>query len=301
MPPEDQCPHSAIPIVIRHTSSTEGQHRQNISSNKNTLGRRKKMKFNARKLIPMLVLILASFSLLRLVRIVLTTTTSQLKQTPTVENVNTIKSSTSSSLTAKEFHFLSKIVKQRAPCNLLIFGLEPQYLTLQLLNAGGTTTILEDNLSKIRAMQLNNTKVYKVEYDVPTNQAYALLKHARTSLDCVPNLRQLSTCQLALKSMPSEAYHSKWDIVVVDGPAGDSPDAPGRMAAIYMASLIARASGNSTDVVVHDVDRTVEKWFSWEFLCEENLVNSKGKFWHFNVTGKSNSTRFCNPRTVQVQ
>ena len=40
--------------------------------------------------------------------------------------------------------------------------------------------------------------------------------------------------------------------------SGHSPEAPGRMGAIYTASMIARA-GNATDVMVHDVDRKIEK------------------------------------------
>lgn len=103
---------------------------------------------------------------------------------------------------------------------------------------------------------------------------------------------QQSTCQLALTNLPQEVYEINWDIMVVDGPSGDSLEAPGRMATIYTASMIARA-GNTTDVVVHDVQRTIEKWFSWEFLCEENLVSSKGHLWHFRLRGQSNSKRFC--------
>lgn len=87
---------------------------------------------------------------------------------------------------------------------------------------------------------------------------------------------------------------------MVDGPRGDMPEAPGRMAAIYTASMLARA-GNAAHVVVHDVDRTIEKWFSWEFLCEENLVASKGKLWNFRITGQSNSTRFCPAKTILIE
>lgn len=70
----------------------------------------------------------------------------------------------------------------------------------------------------------------------------------------------------------------------MDGPSGDMLEAPGRMSTIYTASMLAR-NGNTTDVLVHDIDRTVEKWFSWEFLYEENLVSSKGKLWNFRLSG----------------
>lgn len=94
-------------------------------------------------------------------------------------------------------------------------------------------------------------------------------------------------------------YETEWDVVVVDGPDGDAPEAPGRMATIYTAGLLARA-GNATDVVVHDVHRTIEKWFSWEFLCEKNLISAKGRLWNFRIPGESNSTRFCSDETVEI-
>ena len=72
--------------------------------------------------------------------------------------------------------------------------------------------------------------------------------------------------------------------MVIDGPRGDQPEAPGRMGAIYTAAMIARA-GKTTDVFVHDIDPIIEKWYSREFLCHENLVSSKGNLWHFRIKG----------------
>ncbi|MBA0578335.1 hypothetical protein Gorai_020621 [Gossypium raimondii] len=72
------------------------------------------------------------------------------------------------------------------------------------------------------------------------------------------------------------------------------------MSTIYTASILAR-SGKTTDVVVHDVHRTIEKWFSWEFLCEENLVSAKGRFWNFRISNQSNDTRFCSSETVRIE
>lgn len=280
------------------------------------------MKFNARKLIPVLVLILACVSILRLIRIAINTSSSTpptqaCSTSPgacTVFPINNTNqnstpltlSASAASLTAKEFQFLSNILKDRAPCNLLIFGLEPQYLILSSINAGGTTVILEDDFHKLRALspESNSTRIYLVEYHSPGKQAYKLLVQARENPACGPSPnpggQSFFTCQLALTGLPPEVSQTKWDLIVVDGPSGHSPDVPGRMAAIYTAGMIARAGGKSTDVLVHDVNRTIEKWFSWEFLCEENLISSKGKFWNFRIRGQSNSTRFCNPSTVVI-
>lgn len=103
-----------------------------------------------------------------------------------------------------------------------------------------------------------------------------------------------------LTDLPREVYEVKWDVVVVDGPRGDSPQAPGRMATIYTAAIMAR-EGNTTDVVVHDTDRMIEKWYSWEFLCDENLISSKGKLWIFRIRNEKNSTRFCPDKGIVIQ
>ncbi|KAL6996954.1 hypothetical protein U1Q18_007077 [Sarracenia purpurea var. burkii] len=208
-------------------------------------------------------------------------------------------------LTEKEYHLLLNLISLRSPCNLLVFGLEQQYLNLSRINAGGNTVFLEDNPEKLTTIKTNynNTRFYSVVYQTLAGDAYKLLKNARQNPACglqsAGSLKKTS-CPLALTKLPREVYKRKWDVVVVDGPRGDAKDAPGRMAAIYTAGVIARA-GNMTDVVVHDVDRTIEKWFAWEFLCDENLVSTKGKLWNFRIPGKSNSTAFCPTKTIQIE
>lgn len=280
---------------------------------------KKTMKIPGRRVIPLLVFILSTISILRLLRLANNSSSAPplpafpptLQHTcnsasPECTNIpshvpgsQTTKFTTpanSTTLMKKEFKLLSDLIRSKAPCNLLIFGLEPQYLKLSSINSEGITVLLEDNPDRISATRAksNNTRIYQVDYHLPAKKAFKLLKHARKSPACAPSLGRLqnSTCKLALTNLPQEVYKQKWDVVVVDGPSGHSPEAPGRMSTIYTASIIARA-GNTTDVVVHDVDRTIEKWFSWEFLCDENLISSKGKLWNFRVTGKSNSTRFC--------
>ncbi|KAJ8752594.1 hypothetical protein K2173_005483 [Erythroxylum novogranatense] len=284
------------------------------------------MKIPGRKYIILLVFILSTISILRLLRLAITTsfsTTPRLpalhtaiqqacsSPSPVCDNVTSHgldnpqtqynTSANATLLTEKEFKVLFNLIQRKAPCNLLIFGLEHQYLNLSSINSGGITIFLEDDPEKISAIreQVNNYQVYKVEHQIPSKKAYDLLKHARKSTSCAPRpgILQNSTCKLAMKNLPPEVYQLKWDVIVVDGPSGHSPEAPGRMATIYTASMIARA-GNRADVLVHDVDRTIEKWFSWEFLCDENLVSSKGKLWNFRITNASNSTRFCSQKAT---
>ena len=75
---------------------------------------------------------------------------------------------------------------------------------------------------------------------------------------------------------------------------------PGRMSAIFTAGVLARTragEGATTDVLVHDYEREVERACSREFLCEENRVaeTSTRSLAHFAVRGGSSARRdaFC--------
>ncbi|KAF4377817.1 hypothetical protein G4B88_031483 [Cannabis sativa] len=333
MPPEvPYCRSLVTPVLVRSLSPVSPEAKQELPFTHKHWQRTKKMNFTKKKVIPFLVLILATVSILRLIRITVTSYSSSSSSPPppaftplqkeactspsqsctqvplhesmsSTNRIGTLANMTW--LTEKEFQLLSNLVTRRAPCNLLIFGLEQQYTFLASINAGGTTIFLEDDPDKLRTIKikikLNTTKIYKVEYQVPAKDAYKLLKHARKSQACTASSGrlQMSKCRLALRNLPQEVYDLKWDVVVVDGPSGNAPEAPGRMAAIYSAAVLAR-NGNETNVVVHDVDRTIEKWFSWEFLCDENLVSSKGKLWNFKIRGQLNSTRFCSSEPVML-
>ncbi|XP_062028259.1 glucuronoxylan 4-O-methyltransferase 1 [Rosa rugosa] len=321
MPPEVPHYRSSVTPLVRFSPSISPEAQLNqLYRHKYWRGERGEtnMNFARKKLIPFLVLILSIISVLRLIRVAITTSSSSSHPLPALPplgdscsnppSCTKFQSERSASINAtrlrkKEYQLLSNLISQRAPCNLLIFGLEPQYLSLSSINAGGTTIFLEDDVNKISTMTTdsNTTRIYRVDYEVPAKEAYNLLKHARENPVCAPSSKQLqvSKCQLALKNLPQEVYELKWDVVVVDGPSGNRPEAPGRMAAIYTASMLAR-NGNITDVVVHDVDRTIEKWFSWEFLCDENLVSSKGKLWNFRIMGHTNSSKFCLPKEVTI-
>ncbi|OMO71644.1 Xylan biosynthesis protein IRX15/IRX15L [Corchorus olitorius] len=308
MPPEVS--HSRAPQIIPSfpfpTSSASN------SSPKSGRATRR-MKFPAKKLLPVLIFILSCISILRLFKIAITTSqnstspaaalSSSLEQEVASNSPPHKSSANATLLTPKEFQLLSNLITSKAPCNLLVFGFQSEYLNLSSINEGGVTLFLEDDPYKINEIKAgsNETWVHKVTYKVPAKKAYNLLKHARGNPECAPStsLLQQSSCKLALRNLPEEVYQFKWDVVVVDGPIGDAPEAPGRMSTIYTASVLAR-TGDTTHVVVHDVHRTIEKWFSWEFLCEENLVSSKGKFWNFRISGQSNSTSFCSPQTVRI-
>lgn len=266
------------------------------------------MKFTKRNIIPLLVFVLSFASILRLIKISVITSYSSpiFSALSLVEHPHNL-------LMEKEINFLYELVSRKSPCNILVFGLETQYSSqISTINRGGITVFLEDNPAKIKAnnstSNTNSTRIQRVEYQTVARDAYKILKHARqnqkhcyisASDSAKHDLHSNSSRKCKLMSLvtkvPKEVYEVKWDLVIVDGPDGDKPEAPGRMAAIYIAGVLARRSKNKngTHVLVHDVDRMIEKWFSWEFLCDTNLVSSKGKFWDFNILAKPNATTFC--------
>ncbi|CAH1423174.1 unnamed protein product [Lactuca virosa] len=220
-----------------------------------------KMTLTKRKSILILVFILVIASLIRVLRITITTSYFPNVVSSSMDHdlITTRSNVSDKTLSEKELRFLSDIILQKSPCNLLVFGLEDQYLKLPTINKGGATVFLEDKPEKLMKMKGNGdgVQVFRIRYKTSAKEAYKLLKHARRDSSC--SVRRLTS------------------------KCGDGPESPGRMGAIYMAGVLAR-SGNGTNVVVHDVDRMIEKWFSWEFLSEKNLVSSKGKFWNFKIS-----------------
>lgn len=300
-----------LPPLVQFSSPVTDQAQENQPSSHKISQGTKRMSLTKKELIPILILILSIMSVLRLLSLIVSTSSSagpqhsktSLHAPANGSSKKPTRPPTVTTLTKKEFKVLSNLIAHKSPCNLLIFGFQPQYLTLSSMNSAGTTIFLEDDSDKINKARMNSNtaKIYKVEYNTPAKEAYKLLKHARKNTACAPTnprMLQKSKCKLALKNLPEEVYEKKWNVLVVDGPTGDSPESPGRMAPIYTASVLARA-GNVSDVVVHNVDRTIEKWFSWEFLCDENLLHSKGKLWHFGIQ-HFNSTTFCTDRITKM-
>lgn len=96
--------------------------------------------------------------------------------------------------------------------------------------------------------------------------------------------------------LPDEVYDTEWDLIMIDAPRGYFAEAPGRMAAIYSAAVMARNRNKSgvTHVFLHDVDRRVEKLYAEEFLCKKHLVKAVGRLWHFEIPPAANvNAPFC--------
>ncbi|PQQ13825.1 protein IRX15-LIKE [Prunus yedoensis var. nudiflora] len=177
-----------------------------------------------------------------------------------------ISSNTSSTphMSAPELTTISStLTRLCAPtCNFLIFGLTHESLLYLALNLNGRTVFLDESEFLVSRFEQSHPHHTPEAYDV------------------------------------SYTTQVPWDVILVDGPRGYSPAAPGRMSAIFTAGVLARSKRGgraTTHVFVHDLNREVERVFSDEFLCRENLVETVDSLGHFVVEKMEdhNSFKFC--------
>lgn len=187
------------------------------------------------------------------------------------------------------------VLRSLSPCNFLVFGLGHDSLMWASFNAGGTTLFLEEDPKWVQTILKNapDLRAHHVKYRTQLSESDDLLKSYRSEPDCSPIksfVKNNDKCKLALVGLPDEVYDKEWDLIMIDAPRGYFAQAPGRMAAIYSAAVMARNRKRSgvTHVFLHDVDRRVEKAYAEEFLCRKNLVKGVGRLWHFELPPVAN-------------
>ncbi|XP_002983636.2 glucuronoxylan 4-O-methyltransferase 3 [Selaginella moellendorffii] len=206
--------------------------------------------------------------------------------------------------TFDEIMMTVRVLAARGPCNFLVFGLGFDSVMWKTLNHGGRTVFLEETEDWIKQVTGKNPdlEAYLVRYNTKLMDAGRLMDHARKNRNgkCRPvQAIRNSTCKIALSYLPKKLYEVDWDVIMVDAPRGYFAEAPGRMAAIFSASVMARSRKNgTTDIYVHDVERPVERQYCEEFLCRANLVEEAPtkRLWHFRLAPQlsgSSSKSFC--------
>lgn len=171
--------------------------------------------------------------------------------------------------TFDEYKLVHNAVTERAPCNMLVFGVGRDTPLWMTANAGGRTVFLENKARWVKvARELSpGIVVYRVRY--PTIRALA------------PVLR-FAPFFLRMPGLPTEVTNTKWDIILVDAPRGTTWRRPGRAMSIYTASRLARLGG-SCDVFVHDTHRDTERNASDWFLGPALMVRQAGTMRQYRV------------------
>lgn len=174
---------------------------------------------------------------------------------PSKRSISLMKRLNGLLLSTSQILAIAHLAKQKAPCNMLIFGLGFDSVFWHRVNRGGLTIFLEDNQVWLRNITGKSKliRAYAVDYGTK-------MKDWRKYLDD-PALNQMD--------LPPIVKEQRWDIILVDAPEGWSDDTPGRMKSIYLASKLVKPGG---DVFVHDCNRQVEDAFCNKFLGPQNLV-----------------------------
>ncbi|KAL3814248.1 hypothetical protein ACJIZ3_015516 [Penstemon smallii] len=214
-------------------------------------------------------------------------------------------SSSDERMTPAEVKSISAVLRHcAAPCNFLVFGITHETLLWNSLNHDGRTVIIDERSYLVSKLEERHPYIeaYDVLFTTKVSELYDLIEHYKGEIkgECRPVQNLLfSDCKLAINDLPNHLYDVAWDVILIDGPKGHTAAAPGRMAVIFTAGVLARSKRGGaarTHVFVHEFERDVESVCSDEFLCRENLVETKGSLGHF-VIGKMDADRnrfeFC--------
>lgn len=154
----------------------------------------------------------------------------------------------------------------------VVFGLGHDSALWHSLNRAGRTLFIEDDASwQQRVLSTHQgLETLLVDYRTVRTQWRELIDDpARLELD-----------------LPGEITRTRWDAILVDGPAGWNDTCPGRMKSIFMASRLIAPGG---DIFVHDAERTIEAAYCRRYLGIDNLVartHGRARLEHYRMPAR---------------
>ncbi len=169
----------------------------------------------------------------------------------------------------EEYRYLRDTFADRAPCDLLIFGVGKDSKIWVDLNAGGRTAFIEHEAEWIARTreQVPAIEVHQVVYGTKRKHAKRLLERRD---------------QLFMEDLNDDVLSTAWDIIFVDSPQGGHDGRPGRMKSIYTSSVLARRCPN-VDVLFHDCDRDVERTYTDRYFGAHLQHHEIGTLRHYRV------------------
>jgi len=172
-----------------------------------------------------------------------------------------LRKATGTQITARQLQAITREVRSRAGCNLLVFGLGYDSVYWHRLNHRGHTLFLEDNDEWIESIRSRYAElaIERVNYWTRQRDWRTLNESGeRLSLNLPDGIRQ-----------------QRWDVILVDAPAGWHENTPGRTQSIYTAAELCDPDGT---VFVHDCERAAEAfWCDLVFTPQRLLDQIEGK------------------------
>lgn len=159
-----------------------------------------------------------------------------------------------------EIRAIAAEIARKPDCSLLVFGCGNDSPVWEHLNRSGHTAFIEDDpeWAERARRSLSAAKVHVVSYGTTVSEWRDLLaRPGDLTMD-----------------LPPEVAGQKWDVIVVDGPAGHKDHLPGRMKSIYNAARLAAPGGM---VLVHDAERPAESVYAARFLGSRGTASVRVK------------------------
>jgi hypothetical protein len=154
-------------------------------------------------------------------------------------------------LSQEEYCEIAQTIVDRAPCRVLIFGLGKDSALWLRCNRDGTTKFVEDSDNWIEKTT-NDVRVENLQ--LPVVKVRYFTKQALWKEEIRGNL-----------GVPQLSSELPYDVILVDGPLGCSPNVPGRLQSIFEAGRLCAKGGV---IFVHDMDRPLEQGATQQLLVE---------------------------------